>query len=101
MRQSSLQKSGANVRQASQSPVPIHNERSTVTPVTPVYQPPKNTMTVSNGIQQNSREYNEALQANQNLKDEMDNLINGQTEFGLSNNVVKLSHYNLSQADMA
>jgi wobble nucleotide-excising tRNase len=31
----------------------------------------------------------------------LDGLINGGTDFGLSANVVKLSHYNLSQADMA
>lgn len=117
MRQSSLQRSSANAGQVTNQSPSFTNQRSTVTPVvpiTPVYQPP-NSVRLSNGIQQNtiqskvfqqssikqnSPEYNEALQANQNLKDEMDDLINGRTEFGQSNNVVKLSHYNVSQADM-
>lgn len=46
----------------------------------------------------NSKEYNEALETNFKLKAELDDLINGRTDFGLSENVVKLSHYNASNS---
>jgi hypothetical protein len=45
-----------------------------------------------------NKEYNDALQTNFKLKSDLDDLINGRTDFGLSENVVKLSHYNASQA---
>lgn len=46
----------------------------------------------------NSKEYNDALETNYKLKGELDDLINGRTDFGVSENVVKLSHYNASQS---
>ncbi len=41
------------------------------------------------------------MRINSELKGEADNLINGQNDFGTSSNVIKLSHYNYSQDEIA
>lgn len=41
------------------------------------------------------------MKTNYSLKEQLEGLISGHTEFGHSANVVKLSHYNFNQNDTA
>ena len=51
-------------------------------------------------ITRGDRQYMEAKSTNSELRAELEGLISGNTNFGHSDNVVKLSHYNMSQGDL-
>ena len=49
--------------------------------------------------QQNSQAFLEAFEENKRLKREMDELLNGSSDFGNSSNVALLQHYSQNQQE--
>ena len=48
----------------------------------------------------NDPAYLEAMEINKNLREELERTISGNTTFGHSDNVVKLSHYQYNNSDL-